>query len=253
MSLTVPYPLRGHWVNRTGELANPRYIFICDRRAGALLGNLDQVGFDKKDQLIVVNSGLFADAKEFLLIFKAQLAVAKAFVCLWIGQDEISELATELHSSQTFQDYWHPLGPRTVPRFLVSEVQDHYVELVTASANAFVNSTIFSTDPCVMRTPGFGVVRANDVGHNLPQQNNRHHHLLVNRHFHKNKGGGHHSEPGGRYPIHEDAFEDDVIPTIQSWRLVFQRVYAAVGKIMNPQAVMADEAIDALAYVNIRY
>ena len=250
-SMIVPFSLHGQWINTTGELANPRLVFVTDRRAGALLGNLEAVRFDARDQLIVVTSGRFAHAKEFLSLKAAQLLGAKAIVFLWFGQDEISQLAPDGYTSEAWENYFHELGPRTFPRSTVADVLVGYGDLVGSTSDSLQSAAVFTTDPCVMRTHGFGVVWANDIGRNFKQQNERHHHFCVNHNYHGRKGDR--LGPGGKFPIHEDAFIDGVIPSVFSWRAVFASAYAVIGKILDPSAQMNADAIEALSSAKIKY
>ena len=41
---------------------------------------------------------------------------------------------------------------------------------------------------------------------------------------------------GGKFPIYDEYFIDGVVPTIDAWKAVFARTYAAVAEVIDSAA-----------------
>ena len=251
MAGIVPLRVNDTWVRITGELVDPRYVFVVDKVGRNLVSDLSAAGVNPRDQVVTFSSGSFKNINNFLQMKRQEYNKTEAFVFLWIGQEEISEEAPA-NVSETIEKYFHPNGPRVIPLHDVNGVASSYMDLVRESLNFFPNARIFSTDAVPRRSSGFCITRANYVSKKVIQQSERHHHFALNKHFHGRRSGACIDELGGRFPIHEWKFEDGVFPTTDAWAAVLRRSYAAISSVMGKEQNDPDLSA-SLKLVNIRY
>ena len=235
MAQMVPLRFGESWVNLTGELANPRYIFVTDKVAKNLLPNLAQCNVDPRDLVIEVKAGTFDVIGAFLQSKARDFEKATAFVLLWVGMDELAFDDSALPSSlpPNIEAYFLPEGPRIFPRLSSQEVVVKYGELVASIRTIFPNASVFSSDPAPRRSSGFAICRATQVSKEMQQQGDFHHHLSLIHKFHGRRCGKQVDMPGGKFPLYDHFFADGVFPKVETWSVVFERVYAAIAVVGN--------------------
>ena len=259
MAAIIPLKVNGSWVNICGELANPRFVFLVDKRGKNIIDNLATVGVDPRDQIVQFAVGDFINVKDFLSLKAREYEGVMAIVSLWIGMEEIAEEEPEASVREELEQYLHPLGPRVFPRSVngtfvkVEEVTAGYVDIISHSLS-ILPSLFFSTDPAPCRSNGFAITRANHVSMELGKRGavaDRHHHFSLNRHFHGKRSGKGGNAVGGKLPLYDIHFENGLIPTLEAWAVVFSRSYAAVDSFMA--AVPNPALAESLSFVKISF
>ena len=250
MATIVPVRVNDSWINLTGCLDSPRYIFIVDKIAKHAISNLETIGVDSRDMIVQITKGDFESLDNFLRSKSREYAAVKAVVVLWFGADELAEEAPPPGSLMPLiEEYFLPIGPRIIPRHSVDDVVAKYTASVRLCLDLFRESLVISTDPPPRRSTGFATARANFVASSMMQQDARHRHFKLNRHFHKKKAGN--FNEGGKFPLHENLFVDGVVPTLDAWAAVFRRIYAAVASVTS--GAVDHDAAASLKLVKIAF
>ena len=231
MAQVVPLRVNDSWVNLVGELANPRYVFITDKIAKNLVPNFSSININARDLVVEVKKGTLDNVKAFFKLRKKDFTKVEAFVFLWVGMDDLALDDSSLPSpvSAAVAEYFHPDGPNIFPHLSVSEVVTKYHELVVAMATLFPTASIFSSDPAPRRSTGFAIYRADKVMKGIEKQFDAHHHIALNHKFHGRRRSNEVDNSGGRLPLFDHLFDDGVFPKVESWVLIFERVYAAIA------------------------
>ena len=247
----VPVRIADSWVNVTGCLDSPRYVFLIDKIGNDVISNLTHVGVDSRDAVIQISKGDFNTLNAFIHTKANEYAQVTAIVILWYGMEELVENAPPPGScAPVIEEWFLEEGPRIIPRCTVAEVVQKYTSTIHMCLSLFPNSLIVSSDPPPRRSTGFAIARANYVGTSIEQQDGRHHHIRFNRHFHGKRKSGDFNK-GGKYPIHESLFIDGVVPKLDSWAAIFRRAYAALSSISG--AAMDNNAAASLRLVKIAF
>ena len=233
MAEIVPMRINDTWVRITGELINPRNIFIVDKIGKNLVGDLSAAGVSPCDQIVTFTNGSFANIKSFLALKAREYNEVKAVIFLWLGQEEISKESTSQEKEKT-ENQLLMEGVNIIPNHDVNKVVDLYSELVKESLLLLPNADIYTSDAAPRRSPGFAITHANYIFKKMTQQNERHHHFALNKHFHGRRSGSTIGKPGGRFPLNEHYFEHGIYPTLDAWAAVIRRSYAAMNLITNP-------------------
>ena len=234
MPQIVPVRHDDAWVNQAGELSSPRFVVVVDGIGKNIVSRLSEVGFDERDQLVQFSKGEFKTVNSFLKLKAREFANVKAFVFLWFGMDELACEAPPTNNP-TIESYFLPQGPRIMPKESVESVVELYTETVALTHVLFPAAVLFSTDPAPRRSTGFAITRAMKASSAMAKQNELHHHFSLNRHFHGRRLNRSVGE-GGKFPIYDEYFVDGVMPTVEAWKAVFVRAYAAVAEVIDSAA-----------------
>ena len=248
----VPFNINGQEIQISGNLENPRVVWITDGVGKQMVSSTEDYGFDAADQLVVFPEGRFGDVTTFFDQKQHELAAVSGIVFFLFGADEISQPlqsfeAVTSSSIHCFDGYFHPRGPRELPRLPVHEVVDAYNGVIDRILVQFPSSSVFTTEPSLRRSKhGFAAARAIEVGRKIKRRDERHHHATVLRQLHaviRGKAEG--DRLGGRYPINEEFFDEDgVRMTPTALRSSLVRIMAFVGTELrlpgdwgNPRAI----------------
>ena len=237
----VPFNINGQEMQISGNLENPRVVWIMDGVGKQMVSSPEDYGFDAADQLIVFPDGRFKDVITFFDQKQHELGAISAVVFFLFGADEISQplqsfeevTSSAIHS---FDEYFHPRGPRELPRRPVHEVVDACYSAIDRILAQFPSCSVFTTEPSLRRSRhGFAAARAIEVGRQMKRRDERHHHATVLRQLHaviRGKAEG--DRLGGRYPINEEFFDEDgVRMTPTALRSSLVRIMAFVGAEMG--------------------
>ena len=223
----------------TGNLDDPRVVWVMDGVGEAMISNSEDYGFDAVDQLAVFPEGRFGDVLKFFDERQNEFSAVRAFVFFLFGAGEISQdlrSLEELTSSpiQQFDDYFHPNGPRELPRHSAQEVVDKFHGVVDRILAQFPTCSVFTTEPSLRRSKhGFAAARAVEVGRRMKCRDGRHHHANVTRQLHSVVKSNA-DRLGGRYPINEEFFAANGVGlTPAALRSSFVRVASFVGVKMG--------------------
>ena len=247
----VPVRIADSWVNMTGCLDSPRYVFIIDKIGKDVVTNLATVGVDSRDAVVEVSRGDFQALDLFIHTKAQEFAMATAVVVLWYGLEElVAEAPPPGSCAPVIEEWFLEEGPRIIPRCTVAEVVQKYTSTIHTCLSLFPNSSIVSSDPPPRRSTGFAMSRAEYVASSIEQQDGRHHHIRFNRHFHGKRKSGNFNN-GGKYPIHESLFVDGVVPKLDSWAAIFRRAYAALSSFSG--AAVDHDSAASLRLVKIAF
>ena len=246
MAQIVPIRVNDTWVNVSGKLDSPRYVFIVDRLGKDILSNPSAARIDERDQVVEIAKGKFEIVNSFLKLKHREYKSVSAIVLLWFGADELCKEAPFAETEML------PEGPFIVPHKSVSAVVDEYSETLSLALALFPQTAIFSSDPAPRRSKGFAITHANHVAKLVKEMSSRHHHFLVNSRFHGRRASKKCDEPGGKFPIHDNLFIDGVIPKIETWATVVDRTYAAITAKLAHSS-LTREMFDSLKLVKFMF
>ena len=227
------------WVNLSGNLDKPRYVILVDKTASAINNQAEAIGINEQDLIVQFAKGTFQNVNDFLKLKSRDLVDAEAFVILWMGMEELCIDASSLPPSDNpaFEAYFHPLGPKIFPHREVDDVVAAYEETVLLILSLFPRSVVITSDPAPRRSSGFAIMRAKNVTKGMKKQDARHRHLSLIHKFHGRRASANSHEPGGKFPVINECFEDGVIPKVETWASVFERCYAAVDAMLDDKSV----------------
>ena len=66
MAQIIPIRVNDTWVNVSGKLDSPRYVFIVDRLGKDILSNPSAARIDERDQVVEIAKGKFEIVNSFL-------------------------------------------------------------------------------------------------------------------------------------------------------------------------------------------
>ena len=239
----LPARVNETWVNVAGEAADPRFVFVFDRGARNFIRNLNDVGFDSRDQVVQFSVGLFENVTTFFVERARLYAKCKAIIFAWIGQEELSQWVPPGPQSAAVRAYFHPQGPQIYPLHPVNTVVDRYAVLVTSVAEVLPLPTLVTTEPAPRRSAGYANWRAKDVGLKMRKVIPNHRHAVVGKGCvgrRSSKNGA--DAVGGRWPLVEDKFADDgITPLKDTFVFIVQRLYGALAHFVGEGLALGDQ------------